>query len=144
MSNSTAIYSKTNLYIRSGSSEIEIPNVTNIGGPNFTKQEIEVTTMSSTAKEYKAAALSDAGTLTFGLQYNPSDATHAYIVSQSANQGTSTDLFKIKFSDGTNWRFSGSLLEFNITADNPSQGVLTSNCSVRLSGAVNFASGSIA
>ena len=140
---STAIYSKTNLYIYSGSAETEIANVTNIGGPNFSKPEIDITNMSSTSKEYKAAALSDPGTLTFGLQYNPSNATHAYIVSQSANQGTSEDRFKIKFSDGTNWRFSGSFLEFNITADDPSQGILTADCSVRLSGTVNFASGSL-
>lgn len=140
---STAIYSKTNLYIYSGSATHEIANVTNIGGPNFSKPEIDVTNMSSTAKEYKAAALSDPGTLTFGLQYNPTNGIHSYLVSQAANQGTTTDSFKIAFSDGSNWRFSGSLLEFNITADDPSQGILTADCSVRLSGAVNFTSGSL-
>lgn len=140
---STAIYSKTNLFVLSGSTAAEIPNVTNIGGPNFSKPEIDITNMSSTAKEYKAAALSDPGTLTFGLQYNPGSTVHQYIVSQSANQGTGTDYFSIKFSDGTSWRFSGSFLEFNITADDPSQGILTADCSVRLSGTVNFASGSL-
>lgn len=135
---STAIYSKTLLYIKSGSATAEIPNVTNIGGPNFSKPEIDITNMSSTSKEYKAAALSDPGTLTFGIQYNPGSNVHQYIVSQSANQGTANDLFAIKFSDNTLWNFTGSLLEFNITADDPSQGVLTADCSVRLSGNVVF------
>jgi hypothetical protein len=140
---STAIYSKTLLYVRSGSVSKLIPNITNIGGPNFAKGEIDVTNMDSTAKEYKAAALSDAGTLTFGLQYTPTDTVHQYVVNQCATQGTTNDLFKIVFSDGTNWRFSGSFLTFNLTSADPSAGVLTADASIRISDAVNFVSGSI-
>ena len=140
---STAIYSKTLVYILTGSAETLIPNVTNVGGPNFTKAEIDVTSMESTAKEYKAAALSDAGTMTLGIQFVPTNATHDYIVKQAANQGTTSDLFKIKFSDGTNWRFTGSFLSFNITNADPAQGINTAEASLRLSGAVNFASGSL-
>jgi hypothetical protein len=94
--------------------------------------------MSSVAKEYKASALSDAGTLTFGLQYNPANAVHLYIVSQSVDQNAGASNFKITFSDNTDWAFTGSFTEFSITADDPSQGVLTANVSVRLTGAVNF------
>ena len=140
---STAIYSKTLVYILSGSAEALIPNVTNVGGPNFTKAEIDVTSMEDTAKTYKAAALSDAGQLTLGLQFVPTNATHNYIVGQCANVGTTSDLFKIKFSDGTNWRFTGSFLTFNITNADPAQGINTAEASVRLSGAVVFASGSL-
>lgn len=143
MSTSPAIYSKTQLYIKSGSAEAYINGVTNIGGPNFSKAEIDVTHMGSSAKEYKAAALSDPGTLTFGLQFNPTDATHVYLRDQAYTQGASADLFKILFYDGTNWRFTGSLLSLNITAQDPSQGILTAEASVRLSGAVNFTSGSL-
>ena len=140
---STAIYSKTLLYVQSASVESLIPNVTNVGGPNFAKAEIDVTSMESTAKEYKAAALSDAGTLTLGLQFVPTNGIHSYLRAQAANQGTTTDYFKILFSDGTNWRFSGSLLTFNITNSDPAQGINTAELSVRLSGAVNFNSGSL-
>jgi hypothetical protein len=136
---SPAIYSKTLLYIATASgAPTAILGVTNIGGPNFTRAEIDVTTMESTAKEYKAAALSDAGVLTFGLQYNPTNAVHSYIVSQSANTTLGNDRFKITFADNTNWGFTGSFTGFELTAADPSQGILTANCSVRLSGNVNF------
>lgn len=137
---SPAIYSKTLLYVATSSAgvPVEINGVTNIGGPNFSKPDIDVTNMSSTAKEYKAAALTDPGTLTFGLQYNPANGVHQFIVSQSANTALANDIFHIKFSDNTKWGFSGSFTEFNITADDPSQGILTADVSVRLSGAVNF------
>lgn len=139
---SPAIYSKTTLSVATGSGGTgtpqEILGITNIGGPNFTRPEIDVTNMSSTAKEYKPAYLTDPGTLTFGLQYNPANAVHQYIVSQSANNTAGNDTFKIIFSDNTDWAFTGSFTEFSITADDPSQGILTANCSVRLSGNVNF------
>ena len=136
---SPAIYSKTTLAVATGSgSPALITGITNIGGPNFTRPEIDVTTMESTAKEYKPAALTDAGTLTFGLQYNPANAVHTYIVSQSANATVGNDIFKITFSDNTDWNFTGSFTEFSITADDPSQGILTATVSVRLSGAINF------
>lgn len=139
---SPAIYSKTILSVATGSGGAAaaqvINGVTNIGGPNFTRPEIDITNMSSTAKEYKAAALTDAGTLTFGLQYAPTNAVHQYIVSQSANATQGNDIFTVVFSDNTKWGFTGSFTEFSITADDPSQGILTANCSVRLSGNVNF------
>jgi hypothetical protein len=140
---STAVYSQTLLYIQSASVETLIPNVTNIGGPNWEKVEVDCTSMEDTSKVYKAANLSDPGTLTFGMQFVPNNGVHQYIRNQAANQGTTTDYFKIKFNDGTNWRFSGSLLSLSLTADDPSEGILTSEVSIRLSGAVNFASGSL-
>jgi len=136
---SPAIYSKTTLAVATGSgSPVLITGITNVQGINFSRPEIEITTMESTAKEYKPAALTDAGTLTFGLQYNPANAVHAYIVSQSANATVGNDIFKIRFSDNTDWNFTGSFTEFSISADDPSQGILTANVSVRLSGVVDF------
>jgi hypothetical protein len=139
MATSPAIYSLTTLEVKITGSYHAIQGVTNIGGPNFSKAEIDVTHMGSTAKEYKAAALSDAGTLTFGLQYAPTNFVHSYIVSQSAMAGGATDIFRMTFSDASKWGFSGSFLEFNLNADDPAQGILTADCSVRLTGAVNFA-----
>ncbi len=141
---SPAIYSTTKLYYATSSAETEIPGITNISGVNFAKAEIDITNMSSTAKEYKAAALSDPGTLTFDLQFAPANVIHNDIVQKSATQATTTDIFKLRFSDGTNWRFTGSFLTFNITAADPAAGVLTAQGSIRLTGAVVFASGSVA
>jgi hypothetical protein len=94
--------------------------------------------MESTAKEFKAAALSDPGTLNFGLQYVPSNATHSYIVSQSANNVAGNDLWLMKFSDETVFGFTGSMTAFNITAADPSQGILQASVDVQLTGNVNF------
>jgi hypothetical protein len=133
-----AIYSKTQLKIKVGSSYVPVLGVTNIGGPAFSKPPIDITTMESTAKEFKAAALSDPGTLNFGLQYVPSNATHSYIVSQSANNVAGNDLWLMKFSDETVFGFTGSMTAFNITAADPSQGILQASVDVQLTGNVNF------
>lgn len=137
---SPAIYSKTILFVSTGSTNpsSQILGITNIGGPNLSRADIDISTMESTAQEFKPAALADPGTLTFGLQFNPTNVVHQYIVSQSANNTIGNDIFKITFSDGTDWNFTGSFTEFSITADDPSQGILTADVSVRLSGAINF------
>ena len=135
---SPAIYSKTQLKIKIGAAYTLIDGITNIGGPAFSKPPIDITDMNSTAKEFKAAALADPGKLTFGLQYAPSNATHSYIVSQSANNVLGNDLFLMKFSDSTVFGFTGSMTAFNITAADPSQGILQGSVDVQLTGNVNF------
>lgn len=96
--------------------------------------------MSSTQKEYKTALMSDAGELSFSMLYNPSasNATHSYVVSQSANSVTGNDLFKIVFSDNTTWGFTGSFSGFDLKADNPAGGMLNADVKVKLTGAVGF------
>ena len=82
---SPAIFSKTTMEVKITGSYYPIYGVTSIGAPSFTKTEIDVSHMNSDrAKEYKAAALYDPGTLTLALQYNPKNSVHAYMVSQSA------------------------------------------------------------
>jgi hypothetical protein len=140
MATTPAIYSKTQLAMRigTGSAFCNIDGVTTIGGPNFAKETIDVTHMGSTTKEYKAVPLAEAGSLTFGLQYAPTNATHSYMVSQSANQVTGNDTWKMTFSDNTAWSFTGSIENFSIKAENPSNGVLQADVSVKLTGGVNF------
>ena len=135
---SPAIYSKTQLKVKIGATYTLIDGITNIGGPAFSKPSIDITDMNSTAKEFKAAALADPGVLNFGLYYSPSNATHSYIVSQSANNVVGNDLFLMKFSDNTVFGFTGSMTSFNISAADPSQGVLQATVDVQLSGNVNF------
>jgi hypothetical protein len=136
---SPAIYSKTQLKVKVGAGSFTlVPGVTNLGGPAFSKPPIDITNMDSTAKEYKAAALAEAGTLSFGLQYKPSDTVHAYIVSQSANNVVGNDIWKMQFSDATTYEFTGSVTAFNITAADASQGILQSTVDVQLTGNVNF------
>lgn len=138
-STSPAVFSKTSLFINNGSSYIPIYGITSIGAPSFTRTEIDVSHMNSlNAKEYKAGALYDPGTLTFSLQYNPSNVTHSLLVNHASTGSAPVDLWKITYSDGTCWGFSGSLLSFTTKADNPAAGILQSDVSVRITGAVNF------
>jgi hypothetical protein len=135
---SPAIYSKTQLKLKIGATYVPVEGVTTLGGPNFSKPPIEITTMESTAKEFKAAALADPGVLNFTLQYAPSNATHSYIVSQSANNVAGNDLFLMKFSDATVFGFTGSMTSFAITAADPSQGILEAAVDIQITGNVSF------
>jgi len=135
---SPAIYSRTQLKMKVGASYVPVVGITSIGGPNFSKPPIDITNMESTAKEFKAAALADPGVLNFALQYAPANTTHSYIVSQSANNVVGNDLFKMQFSDLTTYEFTGSFTAFNITAADPSQGVLEASVDLQLTGNVNF------
>ena len=138
-STSPAVFSKTSLFINNGSSYIPIYGITSIGAPSFVKTEIDVSHMNSDqAKEYRAGALYDPGTLTFALQYNPSNTTHSLVRNHAATGSQVIDSWKISYSDGTTWGFSGSLLSFTTKADNPAAGILQSDVSVRITGPVDF------
>lgn len=137
---SPAVFSKTSLFINNGSSYIPIYGITSIGAPSFTKTEIDVSHMNSNlAKEFRAGALYDPGTLTFALQYNPSNTTHSLLVAHASTGSQQVDSWKIAYNDGSCWGFSGSLLSFTTKADNPSAGILQSDVSVRITGPVDFA-----
>lgn len=155
MSINTAVYSLgTRLFVFSGSAETEIGAISNFPSViNLSKQEIDVTHLNSTAKEYIAAPVADGGTMTFELQYAPyqTDGTSSlgqpvqhYLMQKVAQPSTSPDLFKVVFNGGVNYRFTASLLTFEVGASDPSTGILTANVTARLSGDINFESGSLA
>lgn len=143
MSTSPAIYSLTTLYANITGSWYTVNGVTDISGPNLTSAEIEVTHLDSTAIEYKGAALTDAGTLDFSLQFNPTNTVHKYLLDSAATSSLTPSTFGLVFSDSTTYTFSGSVLDFGIKASDPKAGVLTADVKVRLTDAINFA-GSVA
>ena len=135
---SQAIYSTTKLYIITGSVYgsgfyQEIPGVLNIAGPTFTKAIIETTDMSSVNfREYMTAPLAEAGELTAGLNFTPANAIHKKILAFANTGSNIVNGFKMLFSDGTAYEFSGSVSEVAIKADNPAEGVLNADLKVRL------------
>lgn len=136
---STSTYAITKLGIYSGSAFVNVPNVTTIGGPNISSDTIEITSMDSVNfKEFVASPLKDPGTLDFSVNYIPSNAVHKFLVQQASTTG-STNQWQTTFSDGTKFEFSGSLIGWEISSDNPASQVLTANASVQISG---FISGS--
>lgn len=141
MATSPAIYAKTTLSVKVTGSFYTVQGVKNIDGPAFSRAEIDVTHMNSTALEFKGAALFDAGTMNFGIQYAPQNSVHAYLLGNAAS-ASAADVWGLTFSDGTIWTFTGSILDFAVKADDPAKGILAGDLKVRLTGAVNF-SGSL-
>ena len=132
----SAIFSKTLLAVATASGQPTlIPNVENIGGPNVSRELIDVSSMESTVREFKTAALPDNGTLSFNIQYVPSNGVHAYIFSQSLYPVAGNDRFKMTLSDGTIFGLTGSFSEFSINADSP-VGIEKASVSVRLTGPI--------
>lgn len=135
MANTIAIASITKLYIMSGSFQ-EIPGITDINGPTITKNDVDVSNMSSTGyKDFRPAFLADAGTVAFDCQWNPTNSIHKLLIGRVAS-GSIVDTFRMTFSSGTNYDFSGSMMELAIKASNPADGILMGAGKIRLSGAV--------
>jgi|GEM_PF-6710045 len=136
MSNTTAIYSTTKLYIHSGSAFTEIPGITDITGPTVNKGQIDVSNMDSVSyRDYKPSYLADPGTVSFDCQWNPTNSIHKMLIGRVAS-GSAVDTFQMTFSDGTNYAFSGSVQEVAIKASDPAEGILTATGQIRLSGAI--------
>lgn len=142
MSN-TAIYAKSTLGIVSSSlaptTASIILGIMTLTGPSITRAEIDVTNHASTAIERIGAPFYDAGSLDFSFQFSPKNAIHDYLLNE-ANSTSSLNQWAIKFSDGTVYDFSGSLLDFGIKAGNPQTDVLMVDAKVRLTGNINFSS----
>lgn len=134
---STSTYAITKLHVFSGSAYVNIPNITTLGGPNISSDSIEITSMDSVNfKEFVASPLKDPGTLDFSVNYIPSNAIHKFLV-QQASVTSSMNQWKMIFSDNTQFEFSGSLISWEISSDNPASQVLTANASVQISGPVS-------
>lgn len=136
---SSAIYSVTKLYYSTGSaaSGSEVIGITDINGPSLSKGEIDVSNMDSVGfRDFKPSYLGDPGTVSFDCQWVPTNTVHKALANRIGNTGSLVDLWRMTFSDGTNYDFSGSVQELSIKATNPADGVLMASCKVRLTGAI--------
>lgn len=93
-----------------------IDGVVSIAGPTGTATVIDTTDLSSTAKE-KLIGLRDWGSVTLGMKFDPSDATHAAF---KTDLGSATSKsYQITFTDAspsTTWTFSGYVTGFGPNA----------------------------
>ena len=110
-----------------------IPELTNIAGPGGTAAVIDVTDLSSTAKE-KRMGLTDEGQVTATMNYIPANTVHAGLRTDRINRTLRT--FRIVFTDSpaTIWTFTGYVLGLPI--DNAVDGVTTANLTIEVSGSV--------
>ena len=90
-----------------------VGDVISVDGPNITKDQIEVTALDSSAKEF-LDDIDDAGDVTVEMNWNPQDAQQVALRSDA--EGSSARNFRIIYNDvsSTQVDFSGRVLEFNI------------------------------
>ncbi len=113
-----------------------IAEVKSITGPSMSVKIDDVTTHStSTPWRAKLATLLDGGTVAFGLNFIPTDATQDFpagLLKDFTNRTLRN--FKLVLTDAghTTWAFSAFVQDFKM--DMPVDGVLTANCTLAISG----------
>jgi len=110
-----------------------IAEVMSIDGPGGSAAVIDVTDLSSTAKE-KRAGLQDEGQVSFDMNYLPTNTQHILLRPQRA--GALVTNFRILFTDSpqTTWSFSALVLGFSIS--NAGDDVTKAAVTLEVTGAV--------
>ena len=110
-----------------------IANVTGFSGPGGSASVIDITNLSSTAKE-KLMGLPDEGQLTIDINYDPDNASH--IALRNARKSRTRTEFTITLTDSTNTvlTFWGYVLGFALTGAVDQQ--VKASITVEIDGAV--------
>lgn len=111
-----------------------ISEIKTFSGPNGSATVIDVTDLSSGAKE-KRLGLADEGQLSFTINYIPKDTQHTLLRTQRDSRALTN--FKLVFTDdspATTWSFSGYVQGFAVSGavDN----VVEANITVEISGSI--------
>lgn len=125
----------TGLYVGNGASPevfTKIANVKSISGPNYSVTVVDTTTHSTVGNfREKAAVLVDAGKVSFGVNFDPSDATLAPATGLFNDMSNLTERhFQLRFppSDVLNTRMNFSAFvtshPFNFPVDNVIEGTV--------------------
>lgn len=111
-----------------------IAEVLTISGPQLTSEDVEVTNMDSTAKEY-ISGIADGGSINFELNWIAQ--TQQTTLRNDVEAGTARN-YKVVFptSPNTTADFNGRCTEFSMTAEPNSQIRATAN--VKISGSVTW------
>jgi hypothetical protein len=111
-----------------------IKEIKNFTGPGGSAAVIDVTDLSSLAKE-KRMGLADEGQLSFVLHYIPNDTQHAALRTARANRSETN--FKLIFTDASpasTWTFSGFVTNFSVAGG--VDGVIEGNVTIEITGAI--------
>ncbi|MGE0294966.1 MAG: phage tail tube protein [Hyphomonadaceae bacterium] len=110
-----------------------IPEVRSISGPDGSANEIDVTDLSSSAKEFRMG-LQDEGNITLDMMFIPGNTVHAGLRSDRANRTLRN--FRLTFTDSpaTVWSFAAYVQGLSVSNEVDS----TTNASVtlRISGSI--------
>lgn len=93
-----------------------VGDVVSISGPGISKEEIDVTALDSSSKEY-IGALDDAGEMTLELNWNPQDTGHVGLRSDA--EGSTARGYRVIWADvsSTQLDFQGEAMEFSINTE---------------------------
>lgn len=116
----------------------DIPDVMEISGPDGSAAEIDVTDLSSSAKEFRRG-LPDNGSVSLTLFYRPAQTQHAQLKSDFDSSTEQARNYRITFTDSpaTTWTFSGYVASFSIS--NSIDAALQATVSLRVKGAITEA-----
>lgn len=120
----------------SGSGYARIAEVTNISGPNMSKDMVDVTSLSSTDgyREF-IAGLRDPGTLTFTMMYVRAD----YNAMKTLFESDDNFSFELVLKTGDSFEFVGSVTDLPLEVP---ETAVTCNVSIKISGKVTTNTGS--
>lgn len=118
---------------------VRIGNLTNIGIPSPTKEEIDVTDFDSTARE-KLVTLPDNGQLGLSGYFNYADAGQQIMLEDAHDPAAPERDWKIEFErQDLQFEFAGSVLSFQPNASGPDE-AYAFDASITVSGAVTTTS----
>jgi predicted secreted protein len=109
-----------------------IPEINSFNGPSGSATIIDVTDLSSTAKE-KLTGLHDNGQLSFECNFIPTNAQHVAL--RTAKENSSMCSFQLIFSDGTTWSFNALVTGFSVSGG--VDGVVKSSVTLDISGDIS-------
>ena len=112
-----------------------VGDVVSISGPGISKDEIEVTALDSTSKEY-IGALDDAGEISLELNWNPQDAQHVLLRSDS--EGSTKFDYRVIWGDvsSTQVDFNGEVMEFSINTE--ANDAVKATCRIKINGSLTW------
>jgi hypothetical protein len=115
-----------------------IAEITEITGPDGSASEIDVTDLSSSAKEFKRG-LPDNGSVSFTIMYIPTNTQHAQLRSDFNSATEQARNYRLTFTDSpvTTWTFNAYVSTFSIS--NAIDGSLTANVAIRVKGTITEA-----
>lgn len=115
-----------------------ISEISDISGPDGSAGEIDVTDLSSTAKEFKRG-LTDNGSVTATMMFVPTDTQHAQLRTDFNSATEVARNYRITFTDSPNttWTFSAYVASFSIT--NSLDSSTTASLSLRIKGTITAA-----
>ena len=113
-----------------------IPEVKSFSGPGGSATVIDVTDLSSTAKE-KRMGLADEGQLQLTINYIPDNAVHLALRADRASRAKVP--FRISFTDSgdTTWSFDAFVTGFNVSG--AVDGVVEAQVTLEITGAITEA-----